>query len=338
MRCKTLLIALALSVCATSAMAEQQFANIGDFELVSGEVIEDCRVGYRVMGRANTDKSNVLVMPSWFDGTSNSMIDYGLVGSGKLADTDRHYVILFDALGNGVSSSPSNSASQGADDFPRITIEDMVRSQHRVLTGHFGINRVKAVMGISMGGMQTFQWMTSYPEFMDKAVPVDGSPRMTSYDIIQWQTHKDVIQFMQQAGKSGDEIAALVSPMTLLSLWTPDYFIENVAPESLGEFLDESLASYRGFNGYDYVSQLDAMIAVDLLGSSDASRRKYLDRIKADTLVVGVPSDHMVNPTPAKKVAELLQVPYFEVMSNCGHMGTTCEIEKVAARINEFLE
>jgi len=57
--------------------------------------------------------------------------------------------------------------------------------QHILLTRHLGIEHARVVMGISMGGMQTFQWMGQYPEFMDKAIPIDGSPRMTSYDLLQ---------------------------------------------------------------------------------------------------------------------------------------------------------
>lgn len=68
MRFRSFLIALAVVSCTATAMGEQQFAKIGDFKLVSGEVIKDCRIGYRVMGQPNTDKTNVLVIPSWFDG------------------------------------------------------------------------------------------------------------------------------------------------------------------------------------------------------------------------------------------------------------------------------
>jgi homoserine O-acetyltransferase len=69
-------------------------------------------------------------------------------------------VILVDALGNGLSSSPSNTSN-----FPDITIHDMVVAEHELLTRKLKISHLYAVMGISMGGMQTFEWLASYPDF-----------------------------------------------------------------------------------------------------------------------------------------------------------------------------
>ena len=317
-----------LAVCSYAWSADQQYAEIGNLQTSSGITIDSCRVGYSVSGTLNADKSNVIVFPSWFTGSARSLEQYGLIGPGKLADTDRYYVIAVDALGNGVSCSPSN-----VDDFPRISTADMVNSQYRLLTENLGIEHVHAVMGISMGGMQTFRWLAMYPGFMDKAVPIDGSPRMTTFDLVQWQTHKDIIRTMQSSGRSNGDIMEVMARVNLLTLYTPDYFVENVDREELPGMIRDSEQGYASLAADDYVAQLEAMIDHDVL---DGEGNLAADS-SAEVLVVGVPSDHMVNPVPGRRLAARMGADYYEVDSNCGHIGTTCEAEAVGKRVNEFL-
>src|SRR5207253_2336192 len=78
--------------------------------------------------------------------------------------------------------------------FPRFTVRDMVTSQHELLTKVLRLTHVRAVTGGSMGGMQTFQWVVSYPDFMDKAIPITGTPRQTAYDTVLWNSEVTALQ------------------------------------------------------------------------------------------------------------------------------------------------
>lgn len=321
---------------AALADSPQQIAALGDLRLVSGETLHDVRVGYRTAGTLNADKSNVIVFPTWFSGSSEDLLRFDKIGPGKLADTERFYVIAIDALGNGISTSPSNSERQPGADFPAIQIDDMVSAAHALVTRHLGIERVHAVMGISMGGMQTFQWLGQYPDFMDKAVPIDGSPRITSYDLALWSLQVDAIELLLEAGVDEDRTTRLASRIGLLNLWTPEYYVENIAVEDYADWLAQQ-SDPEPMDPRDYLAQLRAMIAHDAYADFPDADPPYAGRIKAQLLVVGVPSDHMVNPAPGKALAEAIGARYAEIHSNCGHIGSSCEAWKVEAIVNAFL-
>ncbi|MDA2939037.1 alpha/beta fold hydrolase [Acidobacteria bacterium AH-259-A15] len=126
-----------------------------------------------------------------------------LIGLGKLVDSTKYFVIAVDAFGNGVSSSPSKSRVQAGDSFPEFSIRDMVNAQHQLLTKVLGVSHLRAVMGISMGGMQTFQWMVSYPDFLGRAVPIVGSPRLASNDLLLWQAEMRAIEGARECRNPG---------------------------------------------------------------------------------------------------------------------------------------
>ncbi len=155
----TIIILFLLAISKFTAQSKQQFANLGDFTTVGGDVIKNCKVGYRTIGTLNAEKTNAVLCPTKFTGTSkNSSVNRVMYATGL-------FVIMIDALTNGVSSSPSNTSN-----FPSVTITDMVNSQYQMVTKHLGIDHLYAVIGVAMGGMQAFEWLVTYPNFMDKVV------------------------------------------------------------------------------------------------------------------------------------------------------------------------
>jgi len=332
----TLLLGLLLTAIGTSAQ-EQQFARLSDFRLESGEVIRDCRIGYRAFGALNQDRSNAILFPTWASGTTEQLLSN--FGQGRLVDTTKYYVIAVDALGNGVSSSPSNSTLQPRMNFPRFTVRDMVNTQHELLTKVLHIDHLKAVMGISMGGMQTFQWLVSYPAFMAKAVPIVGSPRLAPYDLLNWQTQIDAIMNdagWQNGNYTREPARAAEYEFGALLLTTPDEFNRRMTRERVLAEL-EAAKAVKGFDANDKIRQDQAMMALDVSAPFGGSLERAAAAVKARVLVVVATQDHVVTPGPALEFARLLHAQVLTLEGDCGHLAPGCESRKVNPAVADFL-
>lgn len=148
---------------------------LGDFTLQSGITLPDAQLSFKTFGTLNDDKSNVIVYPTWYSGwhTDNEW----LVGTDKSAlNPDKWFIVIPNMLGNGVSSSPSNTPMPyDRSRFPHVSVLDQVAAQHKLLTEHFGIAKIALVTGWSMGAGQTYQWAVSHPEMVERAAPFCGS-------------------------------------------------------------------------------------------------------------------------------------------------------------------
>jgi homoserine O-acetyltransferase/O-succinyltransferase len=313
-----------------SAPAPQQFAEFGDFKLRSGEVIHDFRLGYRTMGQLNAAKSNAVLWPTWLGGKSEELLKFA--GPGNVVDTDRYFVVFVDAISDGVSTSPSNSKAQPLMKFPRITIGDMVKSEHQLCTEVFHISHLHAVMGVSMGGMQTFEWVAMYPDFMDVAIPIAGSPQSTSVDKLLWTTQINAIE-MDPAWNNGNPTGPMDSGIGLseqigsLSGTSPSYRVEHTSPEQFDAFLADIRAKAKGDGGTasNQIRQRQAIIALDIPGELGvATLEQAAKTVRAKLLVVVGAQDGVVNPQPAMKFAAAINAPLLKINSSCGHQSFDC--------------
>jgi len=327
-----------LSLIAAALAQQQQFANLGDIKLQSGETLRDCRVGYRTYGTLNADKSKAILFPTWAGGTTEQLQD--AIVKDKFADPAIYFVITVDALSNGVSTSPSNSHAQPRMKFPRITIRDMVETQHELLTRVFGIQHLKAVMGISMGGMQTFQWIVAYPEFMDKAIPIVGSPRLAPYDLVLWQTQIDAIM-NDAAWKGGNykknPARAAEVEFGDLFLTSPERFNQGTAREKTLRDLAAAGSSNQGSDANNKIRQSQAMMALDVSQTFGGSMEHAAAAVKAKVFVVSSKNDLTVTPGPAIDFAHLLNAKLLVLDDDCGHQAPGCEAKTLVPAIAEFL-
>jgi len=322
-----LLLFIAFSVWGSE---EQHMVQIGDLKTVGSDTIRQCKVGYRLLGHFNSEKTNAILWPTWYTGTSYDVSK--IIPS--IVDTSHFAVIVVDALGNGVSSSPSNTEG-----FPQITIRDMVNSQHELLVKHFGINHIYAVGGISMGGMQTLEWLVAYPEFMDKAISIVGTPKQSFRDLLLWQTELALIEQAKRINNPEEleHTRRRLSDIQFLELYTPEYFVRNYKSTDLQSIISK-LYQEEDYNIFNLHSQLEAMIDQDIYRSSGEDPDKIVDAVKANVLIIVAVNDHMVNPQNSINLSKQISCKLELVDNECGHNLLDCGSVQVKNAIHSFLK
>jgi homoserine O-acetyltransferase len=200
MRGSVLAVAAFLAVSVTSLSgagahgpndAPHQLYRMGDLKLESGEVIKDFAISYVTHGTLNAKKSNAILMVTALTG-NHHRLDF-LIGPGRALDPKKFFIVCTDAIGNGLTTSPSNSATQPRMLFPRFGMRDMVQSQRRLMAEHLGIDHVVTVVGPSMGGMQALQWGVSHPDFMDSLVALVPLARTPAWSIVVTEATRKAI-------------------------------------------------------------------------------------------------------------------------------------------------
>lgn len=147
---------------------------LNDFKLESGIVLPSAKLSYVTHGELNEFKDNLIIVPSAYLGDHHGF-DF-LIQKDRALDPENYFIVATDMFQNGLSSSPSNTpAPYNGPNFPAVSIRDNVHAGYILVTELFGVKKIKAVIGFSMGAQQAFQWGVSYPDFVEKIVGIAGS-------------------------------------------------------------------------------------------------------------------------------------------------------------------
>ncbi len=196
-------------------------------------------------------------------------------------------------------------------------------------------------MGISMGGMQTFQWIVAYPDFMDKAIPIVGSPRLAPYDLVLWQTQIDAIM-NDRAWNGGNyqKNPARTAEVAFgdLFLSSPEHFNQSTTREKVMQDLAQAPAKGEGSDANNKIRQSQAMMALDVSQPFGGSLQRAAAAVKAQVFVIASKNDLTVTPGPAIDFAQLLNAKLLVLDDNCGHQAPGCEVRTIVPAIAAFLE
>lgn len=155
--------------------------SIKDFPLQRGGVLPVLKLAYKTYGDLNAARDNVVVLPTFYTGTH--VRNEGFFGPGRAIDPVRHFIVSINLVGNGISSSPSNTpAPHDGPRFPTVTLYDNVKAQHALLFDEIGISGIALVSGWSMAGCQSFQWAAQYPRCVRAILPFCGSAKTSIHN------------------------------------------------------------------------------------------------------------------------------------------------------------
>ena len=291
-----------------------QLFSLGDLKLESGEAIRDFSISYTTQGTLNANKSNAILMVTAIGG-NHHRIDY-LIGAGRALDPAKYFIIATDAIGNGLTTSPSNSKTQARLQFPKFNMRDMVNSQYRLVTEQFGIKKLVTVIGASMGGMQAMQWAVSYPNAMDSIVPIIPLGRTPA-----WTT--GILEMLRQTimadpeWKGGNYASQPERGMRLWGGWlsgtivrTPQYheasFPHNFDVIPYLKAAQESNWKRIDANDWIYQSWAYDQHNVGTTAGFNGDYHKALKSIKAKTLILAGSGDLLNPEMEARETADYI--------------------------------
>jgi homoserine O-acetyltransferase/O-succinyltransferase len=369
-------------------VAKKMF-ELPEFHALCGRTIRNVRVGWESYGELNAERSNAILVCHYFSGTSHAAGRYAesdplpgywdaIIGPGKAIDTNRYFVFSSDTLVNinaldpnvvttgPASINPTTGKPYGLD-FPLVTIGDFVRVQ-KALVDSLGIRKLRAVIGPSMGGLQTYEWAASYPDMMERIMPAIAAAKPGPW-LIAWLNVWGAPVLVDAAWNGGDyydkspPTKGLAEAIKVIALhanhyqWTDptygrDFAAEGVDPrdaignkfriEAAFEEAGMARAQFADANHLLYLIKANQTF-IPGAGAGAKSAAEGLSRIKAPALVLYSPIDlvfprEWVEATIAALGKSSQRVESAKLEGPNGHLNGLTVIGRQARRIAAFID
>jgi homoserine O-acetyltransferase len=358
-------------------VSEQSITFDNGIRLDSGRILAPITLVYETYGTLAPDASNAILVehawtgnahlagkssaddpkPGWWD---------AIVGPGRLLDTDRYFVICSNVIGScygstGPASINPRTGKRYNLTFPVVTVRDMVRAQ-KLLIDSLGISRLLCVMGGSMGGMQSLEWATQYPDSIASAIVLATSPRPSPQAIslnavARWAIFNDPTWRKgeyKHNPKDGLALARGIGHITFLSdeSMNAKFGRRFAAKDGLFDFFGQfEVERYLNYNGYSFVDRFDANSFLYLAKALDLydvawgceSLAEAFRPVTAPIQFYAFTSDWLYPPYQTEEMHSCLtglgkRTEYHLIKSAYGHDAFLLEHETFAPLVRRFLE
>ncbi|MFW6176531.1 MAG: homoserine O-acetyltransferase MetX [Thermoplasmatota archaeon] len=349
--------------------------DLGNFQLKCGESIQLTQA-YETYGKLNNKRDNVILICHSL--TQSSHVSKhekgdkkgwweGLIGPGKYIDTNEYYVICINILGScygstGPSSIDPKTGEKYGLDFPEISIDDMVKAQKQLLD-ELKIEKLKSIIGGSIGGQQALEWSKRYPHMVKSIVPIATgarvSPLMLGFGCISQSAIKSDPYWNEGAYYDknntpvfGLKIARQIGHLTYLSRESIEekFGREKVngrKDKNKDRFKIESYLDYQGdkfidrFDPNSYLYITDAMHRYDL-SEEYSSDKKAFKHFQGLVNIISIDSDWHFTVDESEYLSKVYEdagnfVIHDVINSKYGHDGFLIEIDKIGRKVKLFL-
>lgn len=351
--------------------------------LKNGKTLDQYELVYETYGVLNAEKNNAVLICHALNASHHVAGVYtkeranevgwwdNMIGPNKAVDTNKFFVIGVNNLGSCFGSTgpahinPKTQKQWGAD-FPVLTVEDWVRSQERLIKA-LGIEKLCAVMGGSLGGMQALSWTLVFPEKVEHAVVIASAPNLNAENIAFNEVARRAIvndpDFHQGhyyehkvIPRRGLKIARMIGHITYLS----DDVMNSKFGRSLKnqelqystqniEFQIESYLRYQGekfseyFDANTYLLITRALDYFDPAKETDGNLKKALCKTLANFLVISFKTDWRFSPSRSREIVKALIenercVTYAEIDAPHGHDAFLLEDERYISIVRSYFE
>ncbi|MCL2038197.1 homoserine O-acetyltransferase [Candidatus Saccharibacteria bacterium] len=345
---------------------ETKYFELGELVVESGKKLESVKIAYETYGQLNEKRNNAILIEHAFSGDAHAAGWHdcakkpgwwdNMIGPGKAFDTDRYFVICSNVLGGcsgttGPSSLNLVTGRNYGSDFPSITISDIVSAQERLID-FLGIDRLLAVAGGSMGGMQALQWAIDYPNKIRAVIPIAAtmkhSPQQIAFNYVQRQS---IIADPNWNGgnyycndKKPNQGLANARMLGHITYMSDQSMQRKFARQTKGNFFQ--VENYLRYNGDKFTGRFDAnsyLYLTEAMDNFDVSKRFVkADATTAKFLVISFQSDWLYPSSQSAEIARELKskdydVEHIEIESTYGHDAFLLEAKEQAKIIQDFL-
>lgn len=370
---------------AYDGLVEKKVFEMPSYATVGGATIKQVRVGYETIGSLNAAGDNAILIPHFFSANSHFAGRYktedtapgywdAIVGPGKPLDTDKYFLVSVDTLVNintkdgttvttGPASIDPDTGKPYGLSFPVVEMRDSVNVQ-KALLDSLGVKKLHAVMGVSGGGIQAFEWGAAYPDMVERIIPVSATPQLDGFAIARVENWAEAIK-LDPKWNHGDyygkdePMDGLTMAFMLLNidaralLWADETYGRKWADNDKdpGQSIDDAFAIVKwnedaararakvsDANNFIYLARANALFSV----GGKPTLAEGLKLIKAKVLLLPARHDFLLFPTYSSQARDMLAaqgntVEYVELVGPLGHLDGIAGIAQASDTITKFL-